>query len=188
MNKVQENFRIAFFKDVILHRILDEVPYGILSDIEQLNYAEIFNALHEDNSFIKNLFRKMKSLAKEERLNALKFMGQYFVLGKSLQEVQAVACFSSFYEKTVIKYKGTVADGSELTENEYKSRENVFSVLQSVLSTGKQITQEEIFSCGEIIKLCVEQDALCLRQFVIEQVPPPPPCFSPQWLMKPLNV
>ena len=87
LRKIHENFRIVFFKDLILNRILEEIAYGILSDIEQLNYAEIINYLHEDSSFPGKLFQKIRSSDRNERRQGLKFLRELFFHVNSLEVI-----------------------------------------------------------------------------------------------------
>ncbi|KAL8047559.1 hypothetical protein ABFX02_07G007500 [Erythranthe guttata] len=87
LSKIHQTYRIGYLKDVILPRALDEAIVGNFNTIIQSNNAVVVSLLKDDNTFIKELFARLKSptTSIESKLTLVHFLHEFCTLSKSLQ-------------------------------------------------------------------------------------------------------
>jgi len=148
LEKVHQNFRISFFKDVLLPRALDESTFALLGDMELMNGIEIATAFHGDAEFLGKLFTllKAKDTPKEKRAETVAFIQDLCNLAKKMQVPSRHAFYRSLIEKSG-NFFGTFAD-----------------ILADEESTGS-----ERVHVGDILKLSLEHDPELLRSYILDQ-------------------
>ncbi|XP_057785610.1 uncharacterized protein LOC131003146 isoform X2 [Salvia miltiorrhiza] len=89
LSKIHQTYRVGYLKDVILPRALDEAIVGNLNSIIHSNNAIIVSLLKDDNTFIKELFARLKvpTISVESKRTLVDFLREFCTLSKSLQMV-----------------------------------------------------------------------------------------------------
>ncbi|KAL8481361.1 hypothetical protein ACS0TY_027757 [Phlomoides rotata] len=89
LSKIHQTYRINYLKDVVLPRALDEAIVGNLNSIIHSNNAVVLSLLKDDNTFIKELFARVKSpnMSREAKEDLVHFLHEFCTLSKSLQMV-----------------------------------------------------------------------------------------------------
>ncbi|KAG5110771.1 hypothetical protein JHK82_039994 [Glycine max] len=62
LSKIHQTYRVGFLKDVVLARVLDEATVANLNSMIHANNAIVVSLLKDDNTFIQELFARLKSL------------------------------------------------------------------------------------------------------------------------------
>ncbi|KAJ0577269.1 putative armadillo-like helical, PH-like domain superfamily protein [Helianthus annuus] len=144
LSKIHQTYRISYLKDVVLARVLDEATVASLNSIIHSNYGMVVTMLKDDNTFIKELFARLKSpsLGSDSKINLVYFLQEFCNLSKSLQMVQQLRLF-----------RDLVTEG-------------VFDVIADILrSEDKKL----ILTGTDILMLFVSQDPTLLRSYVSRQ-------------------
>ncbi|KAH6808627.1 binding protein [Perilla frutescens var. frutescens] len=89
LSKIHQTYRVGYLKDIILPRALDEAIVGNLNSIIHSNNAIIVSLLKDDNTFIKELFARLKdpTVSIESKRTLVDFLREFCTLSKSLQMV-----------------------------------------------------------------------------------------------------
>ncbi|KAL3812285.1 hypothetical protein ACJIZ3_013553 [Penstemon smallii] len=95
LSKIHQSYRVDYLKDVILPRGIDEAIVANLNSIIHSNNAIVVSLLKDDNTFIKELFARLKSPAtsKESKKTLFHFLHEFCTLSKSLQMVHQLRLF-----------------------------------------------------------------------------------------------
>ena len=95
LSKIHQTYRVGFLKDVVLARVLDEATSANLNSIIHANNAMVVSLLKDDNTFIQELFARLKlpSTSPESKKNLVYFLHEFCTLSKSLQMVQQLRLF-----------------------------------------------------------------------------------------------
>ncbi|XP_076892749.1 uncharacterized protein LOC143544552 isoform X1 [Bidens hawaiensis] len=144
LSKIHQTYRISYLKDVVLPRVLDEATVASLNSIIHSNNGMVVTMLKDDNTFIKELFTRLKSpsVGPESKMNLVCFLQEFCNLSKSLQMVQQLRLF-----------RDLVTEG-------------VFDVIADILrSEDKKL----ILTGTDILMLFVSQDPTLLRSYVSRQ-------------------
>ncbi|KAL5158077.1 Serine/threonine-protein phosphatase 4 regulatory subunit 3 [Glycine soja] len=135
---------VIFKEDVVLARVLDEATVANLNSIIHANNAIVVSLLKDDNTFIQELFARLKSPATspESKKNMVHFLHEFCSLSKSLQMVQQLRFFRDLMN------------------------EGVFDIVTDVLqSQDKKL----VLTGTDILILFLNQDPNLLRSYVVQQ-------------------
>lgn len=144
LSKIHQTYRISYLKDVVLPRVLDEATVASLNSIIHSNNGMVVTLLKDDNTFIKELFTRLKSpsVGPESKTKLVYFLQEFCNLSKSLQMVQQLRLFRDIVN------------------------EGVFDVIADILrSEDKKL----ILTGTDILMLFVSQDPTLLRSYVSRQ-------------------
>ncbi|KAJ4956492.1 hypothetical protein NE237_013275 [Protea cynaroides] len=144
LSKIHQTYRIGYIKDVILQRVLDEVTVANLNSIIHANNAEVVSLLKDGNTFIQELFTKMRSpsLTVESKKNLVFFLYEFCSLSKSLQLVHQLRLFRDLMS------------------------EGIFDIITDALqSPDKRL----VLTGTDILILFLNQDPNLLRSYVFRQ-------------------
>ncbi|XP_038907194.1 serine/threonine-protein phosphatase 4 regulatory subunit 3 isoform X3 [Benincasa hispida] len=95
LSKIHQTYRIGYLKDVVLARVLDESTIANLNSIIHANNALVVSLLKDDNTFIQELFVRLKlpTTSEESKKNLVHFLHEFCSLSKNLQMVQQLRLF-----------------------------------------------------------------------------------------------
>ncbi|TKY72520.1 Serine/threonine-protein phosphatase 4 regulatory subunit 3 [Spatholobus suberectus] len=144
LSKIHQAYRVGFLKDVVLARVLDEAAVANLNSIIHANNAIVVSLLKEDNTFIQELFARLKSptTSPESKKNMVHFLHEFCTLSKSLQMVQQLRLFRDLMN------------------------EGIFDIVTDVLqSQDKKL----VLTGTDILILFLNQDPNLLRSYVVRQ-------------------
>ncbi|KAM0954428.1 putative armadillo-like helical, PH-like domain superfamily protein [Dioscorea sansibarensis] len=144
LSKIHQTYRIGYIKDVILPRVLDEGTIATLNGIITANNAAVVSLLKDDNSFIQELFARMRSdsIPHESKRNLVLFLYEFCSLSRSLPLVQQLRLFRDL------------------------ANEGVFDIITNTL----QSNDRKLLMTGtDILILFLNQDPVLLRSYVIQQ-------------------
>ncbi|KAJ2744092.1 Platinum sensitivity protein, partial [Coemansia pectinata] len=87
-NKIHQNFRLQYLKDVVLPGILDDGTLPVVNALIFFNNAQITNYLQNNESLLKDLFETLhESSDVEKKRNVVLFVRQFSVMTKTLPAV-----------------------------------------------------------------------------------------------------
>ncbi|XP_060197554.1 uncharacterized protein LOC132626638 isoform X3 [Lycium barbarum] len=134
---------VVYKEDVMLPRMLDEATIANLNSIISSNNAMVVSRLKDDNTFIQELFAKLRSptTSAESKKYLIHFLHEFCTLSKSLQMVQQVRLF-----------RDLVSEG-------------IFDIIVDVL----QSPDKKLVLTGTDILILLNQDPNLLRSHVIRQ-------------------
>ncbi|XP_042512288.1 serine/threonine-protein phosphatase 4 regulatory subunit 3-like [Macadamia integrifolia] len=144
LSKIHQTYRIGYIKDAIFPRVLDEATVANLNSIIHANNAVVVSLLKDDNTFIQELFAKMKSpsTSVESKKNLVFFLHEFCSLSKSLQLVQQLRLFRDLMN------------------------EGIFDIITDTLqSPDKRL----VLTGTDILILFLNQDPNLLRSYVFRQ-------------------
>ncbi|KAL3829337.1 hypothetical protein ACJIZ3_018139 [Penstemon smallii] len=144
LSKIHQTYRVGYLKDVILPRGFDEAVVANLNSIIHSNNSIVISLLKVDNTFIKELFVKLKSPTTtiESKKNLVHFLHEFCTLSKSLQMVQQLQLF-----------RDLVSEG-------------IFDIIADILqSEDKKL----VLTGTDILILFLNQDPNILRSHVTRQ-------------------
>ncbi|KAG8372900.1 hypothetical protein BUALT_Bualt12G0115200 [Buddleja alternifolia] len=144
LSKIHQTYRVGYVKDVILPRALDEAIIASLNSIIHSNNAIVVSLLKDDNTFIKELFARLKSPTTtiESRKTLVQFLHEFCILSKSLQMVHQMRLFRDLVN------------------------EGIFDIIADVLqSEDKKL----VLTATDILILFVNLDSNILRSYVSRQ-------------------
>eukprot|EP00256_Glycine_max_P055976 XP_014623392.1 serine/threonine-protein phosphatase 4 regulatory subunit 3A isoform X4 [Glycine max] len=144
LSKIHQTYRVGFLKDVVLARVLDEATVANLNSIIHANNAIVVSLLKDDNTFIQELFARLKSPATspESKKNMVHFLHEFCSLSKSLQMVHQLRFFRDLMN------------------------EGVFDIVTDVLqSQDKKL----VLTGTDILILFLNQDPNLLQSYVVQQ-------------------
>ncbi|XP_061987263.1 uncharacterized protein LOC133705869 isoform X3 [Populus nigra] len=95
LSKIHQTYRVGYLKDVVLARVLDEATVANLNSIIHANNAVVVSLLKDDNTFIQELFARLRSptTSAESKKNLVYFLHEFCSLSKSMQMVQQLRLF-----------------------------------------------------------------------------------------------
>ncbi|CAL5223154.1 g5623 [Coccomyxa viridis] len=87
--KIHQTYRLAYLKDVVLPRVLDDATFATFSSLILFNNVEVVMALQGDAKFLPELFQRLKSSESRDKewLDQVAFLQELCSLGKHLQAV-----------------------------------------------------------------------------------------------------
>lgn len=96
---IHQNFRVAYLKDVILAKYLDDHTFSTLSTLIYFNSVEIVNQLASDNTFLDGLFSGLldQNTLDERLADLVGLLQEFCSMAKNLQVLQR----AQFYRKLV---------------------------------------------------------------------------------------
>ncbi|XP_061975617.1 uncharacterized protein LOC133697211 isoform X1 [Populus nigra] len=144
LSKIHQTYRVGYLKDVVLARVLDEGTVANLNSIIHGNNAVVVSLLKDDNTFIQELFARLRSPATsaESKKNLVYFLHEFCSLSKSLQMVQQLRLFRELMN------------------------EGIFDIIADTL----QNQDKKIVLTGtDILILFLNQDPNLLRSYVVRQ-------------------
>ncbi|KAJ8573928.1 hypothetical protein K7X08_010439 [Anisodus acutangulus] len=143
LSKIHQTYRVGYLKDVMLPQMLDEATIANLNSIISSNNAMVVSRLKDDNTFIQELFAKLRSptISAESKKNLIHFLHEFCTLSKSLQMVQQVRLFRDLVN------------------------EGIFDIIVDVL----QSPDKKLVLTGTDILILLNQDPNLLRFHVIRQ-------------------
>ncbi|PWA79857.1 binding protein [Artemisia annua] len=144
LSKIHQTYRVTYLKDVVLPRVLDDATIASLNSMIHSNNGMVVTLLKDDNTFIKELFSRLKSpsVGPESKTNLVYFLQEFCNLSKSLQMVQQLRLFRDLVN------------------------EGIFDVIADILrSDNKKL----ILTGTDILMLFVSQDPTLLRSYVSRQ-------------------
>ncbi|GAB2265800.1 hypothetical protein Dimus_000835 [Dionaea muscipula] len=142
LSKIHQSYRVGYIKDVVLPRALDEATISTLNSMIHANNAAVVSLLKDDNTFIQELFARLKSLNTEveSKKNLVLFLHEFCTLSKSLQMDQQLHLFRELVNEGIIDI--------------------IMDILQS---EDKQL----VFIGTDILILLLNQDPSLLHSYVI---------------------
>ncbi|XP_049405968.1 uncharacterized protein LOC125869421 [Solanum stenotomum] len=143
LSKIRQTYRVGYLKDVVLSQMLDEATIANLNSIISLNNAMVVSRLKDDNTFIQELFAKLRppSTSAESKKNLIHFLHEFCTLSKSLQMVQQVRLLRDLVN------------------------EGIFDIIVDIL----QSSDKKLVLMGTDILILLNQDPNLLRSHVIRQ-------------------
>ncbi|KAF5738760.1 Serine/threonine-protein phosphatase 4 regulatory subunit 3 isoform 2 [Tripterygium wilfordii] len=110
LSKIHQTYRVGYLKDVVLARVLDDATVATFNSIIHSNNAIVVSLLKDDNTFIQELFARLKSptASAESKKNLVYFLFEFCSLSKSLQMVQQLRLF-----RYCFPVKGMITDFGE---------------------------------------------------------------------------
>ncbi|XP_017409810.1 uncharacterized protein LOC108322293 isoform X2 [Vigna angularis] len=145
LSKIHQTYRVGFLKDVVLARVLDEATVANLNSIVHANNAIVVSLLKDDNTFIQELFARLKSptTSPESKKNMVHFLHEFISCSKSLQMVRQLRLFRDLMN------------------------EGIFDVISDLLS---QSQDKKLMLTGtDILILFLNQDPNLLRSYVVRE-------------------
>ncbi|KAL8161976.1 hypothetical protein V2J09_013465 [Rumex salicifolius] len=142
LSKVHQTYRIGYLKDVVLPRVSDEATVATLNSMIHANNAFVVSLLKDDNTFIQELFSRLKSssTSAESKKNLVYFLHEFCSLSKSLQMVQQLRLFRDLVN------------------------EGMFEIIIGILqSQDKRL----VLTGTDILMFFMNQDPNLLRSFVV---------------------
>ncbi|KAK2358367.1 hypothetical protein P8452_77479 [Trifolium repens] len=142
--KIHQTYRVGYLKDVVLARVLDDATCATLNSIIHANNAFVIAMLKDDNTFIQELFARLKSstTSQESKKNLVHFLYEFCSVSKSLQMVQQLRLFRDLMN------------------------EGIFDIISYVLqSQDKKL----VLTGTDILLLFMNQDPNLLRSYVVRQ-------------------
>ncbi|KAK8572064.1 hypothetical protein V6N13_047686 [Hibiscus sabdariffa] len=142
LSKIHQTYRVTYLKDVVLARVLDEATVASLNSIIHSNNAIIISLLKDDNTFIQELFARLRSptTSAESKKNLVNFLHEFCSLSKSLQMVQQLQLFRDLINEGIF---GIITD--------------------TLLSHDKKL----VLTGADILVLFMNQDPNLLRSYVV---------------------
>ncbi|KAJ4833837.1 hypothetical protein Tsubulata_022444 [Turnera subulata] len=143
-SKIHQTYRVGYLKDVVLARVLDEATVASLNNIIHTNNAIVISLLKDDNSFIQELFARLRSASThpESKKDLVYFLHEFCSLSKSLQMVQQLRLFRDLMN------------------------EGIFDIVTDALqSQDKKL----VLTGTDILILFLNQDPNLLRSYVVRQ-------------------
>lgn len=147
LKKIHQNFYLAYIKDVVLPRSLDDNTFATLSQIAFLNNVHIISHLTSDLQFLPRLRQKMGEVKDDALLllESLRLLNEICSLAKQLQLYNRAA---AFYRKFV----------------EYR----LFEPLELALTHSDPALR---LCCLDVLLATVQHDPSLLRQHVMQRMP-----------------
>ncbi|KAH7676544.1 Protein predicted to be involved in carbohydrate metabolism protein [Dioscorea alata] len=144
LSKIHQTYRIGYIKDVILPRVLDEGTIATLNGIITANNAAVVSLLKDDNTFIQELFARMRSdsIPHESKRNLVLFLHEFCSLSRSLPLVQQLQLFRDL------------------------ANEGVFDIITNTLQSDDR---KLLLTGTDILILFLNQDPVLLRSYIIQQ-------------------
>ncbi|XP_021774116.1 serine/threonine-protein phosphatase 4 regulatory subunit 3-like isoform X2 [Chenopodium quinoa] len=142
LSKIHQTYRIGYLKDVALTRVLDDATIASLNSIVHANNGVVVSLLKEDNTFIQELFSRLKSpsTSVDSKKNLVYFLHEFCTLSKSLQMVQQLRLFRDLVN------------------------EGLFDIISDILqSEDKRL----VLTGTDILILFLNQDPNLLRSYVV---------------------
>ncbi|XP_024636962.1 serine/threonine-protein phosphatase 4 regulatory subunit 3 isoform X3 [Medicago truncatula] len=142
--KIHQTYRVGYLKDVVLARVLDDATCATVNSIIHANNAFVIAMLKDDNTFIQELFARLKSptTSQESKKNLVHFLYEFCSVSKSLQMVQQLRLFRDL------------------------TNEGIFDIVSEVLqSQDKKL----VLTGTDILLLFMNQDPNLLRSYVVRQ-------------------
>jgi protein phosphatase-4 regulatory subunit 3 len=142
--KIHQTYRVGYLKDVVLARVLDDATCATLNSIIHANNAFVIAMLKDDNTFIQELFARLKSstTSQESKKNLVHFLYEFCSVSKSLQMVQQLRLFRDLMN------------------------EGIFDIISYVLqSQDKKL----VLTGTDILLLFMNQDPNLLLSYVVRQ-------------------
>ncbi|XP_027115913.1 uncharacterized protein [Coffea arabica] len=105
LSKIHQTYRVGYLKDVILPRVLDEATVASLNSIIHSNNATVVSLLKDDNTFIQELFARLKSssTSAESKKNLVLFLHEFCSLSKSLQMVHQLRLYRDLVNEGILE-------------------------------------------------------------------------------------
>ncbi|XP_011020283.1 PREDICTED: serine/threonine-protein phosphatase 4 regulatory subunit 3 isoform X2 [Populus euphratica] len=144
LSKIHQTYRVGYLKDVVLARVLDEATVANLNSIIHANNAVVVSLLKDDNTFIQELFARLRSptTSAESKKNLVYFLHEFCSLSKSMQMVQQLRLFRDLMN------------------------EGIFDIIADIL----QCQDKRLVLTGtDILILFLNQDPNLLRSYVVRQ-------------------
>ncbi|XP_038720091.1 serine/threonine-protein phosphatase 4 regulatory subunit 3A-like isoform X2 [Tripterygium wilfordii] len=144
LSKIHQTYRVGYLKDVVLARVLDDATVATFNSIIHSNNAIVVSLLKDDNTFIQELFARLKSptASAESKKNLVYFLFEFCSLSKSLQMVQQLRLFRDLMN------------------------EGIFDIITVALqSQDKKL----VLTGTDILILFLNQDPDILRSYVVRQ-------------------
>ncbi|KAJ6689792.1 hypothetical protein OIU85_006131 [Salix viminalis] len=141
LSKIHQTYRVGYLKDVVLARVLDEATVANLNSIIHANNAVVVSLLKDDNTFIQELFARLRSptTSAESKKNLVYFLHEFCSLSKSMQMVQQLRLFRDLMN------------------------EGIFDIIADILqSPDKKL----VLTGTDILILFLNQDPNLLRSYV----------------------
>ncbi|CAO2832121.1 unnamed protein product [Amaranthus hypochondriacus] len=142
LSKIHQTYRIGYLKDVVLPRVLDDATVASLNSIVHANNGVVVSLLKEDNTFIQELFSRLRSpsISVESKNTLVYFLHEFCTLSKSLQMVQQLRLFRDLVN------------------------EGLFDIISDILqSKDKRL----VLTGTDILILFLNQDPNLLRGYVV---------------------
>ncbi|GAU37451.1 hypothetical protein TSUD_206870 [Trifolium subterraneum] len=142
--KIHQTYRVGYLKDIVLARVLDDATCATINSIIHANNAFVIAMLKDDNTFIQELFARLKSptTSQESKKNLVHFLYEFCSVSKSLQMVQQLRLFRDLMN------------------------EGIFDIVSDVLqSQDKKL----VLTGTDILLLFMNQDPNLLRSYVVRQ-------------------
>ncbi|GAB2294281.1 hypothetical protein Dimus_028493 [Dionaea muscipula] len=104
LSKIHQTYRVGYVKDVVLPRVLDEATVATLTSMMHANNAIVVSLLKDDNTFVQELFAKLKSPTTEveSKKKLVHFLHEFCTSSKSLQMVQQLRLFRDLVDEGIM--------------------------------------------------------------------------------------
>nr|XP_027060710.1 serine/threonine-protein phosphatase 4 regulatory subunit 3-like [Coffea arabica] len=105
LSKIHQTYRVGYLKDVIQPIVLDEATVASLNSIIHSNNATVVSLLKDGNTFIQELFARLKSCSTsaESKKNLVLFLHEICSLSKSLQIVQQLRLYRDLIKENILE-------------------------------------------------------------------------------------
>ncbi|KAJ2874217.1 Platinum sensitivity protein [Coemansia aciculifera] len=143
-NKIHQNFRLQYLKDVVLPGILDDGTLPVVNALIFFNNAQITNYLQNNESLLKDLFETLhESSDVEKKRNVVLFVRQFSVMTKTLPAVYRVGLYRTL------------------------SQHGLFYVFEYALQEADQSLQ---VAAADVLLSVLEQDRALVRSYALAQM------------------
>ncbi|KAJ2247945.1 Platinum sensitivity protein, partial [Coemansia sp. RSA 455] len=143
-NKIHQNFRLQYLKDVVLPGILDEGTLPVVNALIFFNNAQITNYLQNNESLLKDLFETLhESSDAEKKRNVVMFVRQFSAMTKTLPAVYRVGLYRTL------------------------SQHGLFYVFEYALQEADQSLQ---VAAADVLLSVLEQDRALVRSYALAQM------------------
>ncbi|KAJ2489090.1 Platinum sensitivity protein [Coemansia sp. RSA 2050] len=143
-NKIHQNFRLQYLKDVVLPGVLDEGTIPAVSALIFYNNAQIASYLQNNESLLKDLFETLhESSDAEKKRNVVMFVRQLSAMTKTLPAVYRVGLYRTL------------------------SQHGLFYVFEYALQEADQSLQ---VAAADVLLSVLEQDRALVRSYTLAQM------------------
>jgi len=153
--KIHQTFRIAYLRDVVIPRTIEDSTFGALKQMEIFNKIDIVAALQDDTQFVGELFGTLRGSGPEPDaevvLNAAKLLHE------------------------LCTYATNLTDDNRMHFNEKMAGGGLYEVIGGLLVRSRAAAAKPLRQvCVAVLLTCVHHSPGQLRAFLMQQTPQMP--------------
>ncbi|RKP09121.1 component of IIS longevity pathway SMK-1-domain-containing protein [Thamnocephalis sphaerospora] len=144
LQRVHENYRLQFLKDIVLPRSLDDITSAMLSSIIMFNNVDILTYFQSKPESLRDMIDlvKKRSKSKHQRVNALRSLQSLCMIAKSTQTTTRDELYRSLAQNGLFDALETVIEDI----SDEKQRTTVFGILAMVLEYDASLLRNHILA------------------------------------------